>query len=103
MAKSPTPKPAAAPAHPTTAAAAPAPAPAETGPIDLDHLTEGEHVHGFTATALYLDDADHPMGARFGQEPARLLRCKPGTVNSRLHYACEHLRRKLARVRKTGL
>jgi RNA polymerase sigma-70 factor (ECF subfamily) len=31
------------------------------------------------------------------EETARLLRCKAGTVNSRLHYACEHLRRKLAR------
>jgi RNA polymerase sigma-70 factor (ECF subfamily) len=31
------------------------------------------------------------------EESARLLRCKPGTVNSRLHYACEHLRRMLAR------
>lgn len=31
------------------------------------------------------------------EETARLLRCKPGTVNSRLHYACEHLRRKLSR------
>jgi RNA polymerase sigma-70 factor (ECF subfamily) len=36
------------------------------------------------------------------EETARLLRCKPGTVNSRLHYACEHLRRKLARMRKPG-
>jgi RNA polymerase sigma-70 factor (ECF subfamily) len=35
------------------------------------------------------------------EETAQLLRCKPGTVNSRLHYACEHLRRKLARVKKT--
>jgi RNA polymerase sigma-70 factor (ECF subfamily) len=34
------------------------------------------------------------------EETARLLRCKPGTVNSRLHYACEHLRRKLVKVRK---
>lgn len=34
------------------------------------------------------------------EETARLLRCRPGTVNSRLHYACEHLRRKLARVKK---
>ncbi len=31
------------------------------------------------------------------EETARLLRCKAGTVNSRLHYACEHLRRKLTR------
>jgi RNA polymerase sigma factor (sigma-70 family) len=36
------------------------------------------------------------------EETAQLLRCKPGTVNSRLHYACEHLRRKLARTKKTG-
>lgn len=35
------------------------------------------------------------------EETAQLLRCKPGTVNSRLHYACEHLRRKLAKVKKT--
>ncbi len=34
------------------------------------------------------------------EETAQLLRCKPGTVNSRLHYACEHLRRKLGRVKK---
>ena len=34
------------------------------------------------------------------EETARLLRCKPGTVNSRLHYACEHLRRKLSKVKK---
>ena len=31
------------------------------------------------------------------EESARLLHCRPGTVNSRLHYACEHLRRKLSR------
>jgi RNA polymerase sigma-70 factor (ECF subfamily) len=31
------------------------------------------------------------------EETAQLLRCRPGTVNSRLHYACEHLRRKLAK------
>jgi len=35
------------------------------------------------------------------EETAQLLRCKPGTVNSRLHYACEHLRRKLANVKRT--
>ncbi len=33
------------------------------------------------------------------EETARLLRCKPGTVNSRLHYACEHLRRKLGKLK----
>ena len=35
------------------------------------------------------------------EETAQLLRCRPGTVNSRLHYACEHLRRKLAKIKKT--
>ena len=34
------------------------------------------------------------------EETARLLRCKPGTVNSRLHYACEHLRRKLGKAQE---
>ncbi len=34
------------------------------------------------------------------EETARFLRCKPGTVNSRLHYACEHLRRKLGKIKK---
>jgi RNA polymerase sigma-70 factor (ECF subfamily) len=34
------------------------------------------------------------------EETAQLLRCRPGTVNSRLHYACEHLRRKLGKVKK---
>ena len=33
------------------------------------------------------------------EETARLLRCRPGTVNSRLHYACEHLRRKLGKLK----
>ena len=35
------------------------------------------------------------------EETAQLLRCKPGTVNSRLHYACEHLRRKLSKLKKS--
>ena len=34
------------------------------------------------------------------EETAKLLRCKPGTVNSRLHYACEHLRRKLTKLKE---
>ncbi len=34
------------------------------------------------------------------EETARLLKCKPGTVNSRLHYACEHLRRKLGKSQR---
>ena len=33
------------------------------------------------------------------EETAQLLRCRPGTVNSRLHYACEHLRRKLIKLK----
>jgi RNA polymerase sigma-70 factor (ECF subfamily) len=36
------------------------------------------------------------------EETAQILRCKPGTVNSRLHYACEHLRRKLQQVKKAA-
>jgi hypothetical protein len=31
--------------------------------VTLDGLTEGAHVRGFTATALYLDDGDQPIGA----------------------------------------
>ncbi len=33
------------------------------------------------------------------EETAHFLRCRPGTVNSRLHYACEHLRRKLVKLK----
>ena len=33
------------------------------------------------------------------EETAQLLRCRPGTVNSRIHYACEHLRRKLGKLK----
>jgi RNA polymerase sigma-70 factor (ECF subfamily) len=36
------------------------------------------------------------------EETAQLLRCRPGTVNSRLHYACEHLRRKLIQLKKAA-
>jgi RNA polymerase sigma-70 factor (ECF subfamily) len=35
------------------------------------------------------------------EETAQLLRCRPGTVNSRLHYACEHLRRKLTKLKNS--
>jgi RNA polymerase sigma factor (sigma-70 family) len=31
-------------------------------------------------------------------ETAEILKCRPGTVNSRLFYACEHLRRKLGKL-----
>lgn len=34
-------------------------------------------------------------------ESAKILGIKVGTVNSRLHYACEHLRRKLERKKDT--
>jgi hypothetical protein len=33
--------------------------------LSLDSLTEGAQVHGFTAAAVFLDDADQPIGARF--------------------------------------
>jgi Zn-dependent M16 (insulinase) family peptidase len=33
--------------------------------LSLDRLKEGQVAHGFKATAVYLDDADRPMGARF--------------------------------------
>lgn len=33
------------------------------------------------------------------EETAKLLGCKSGTVNSRLHYACERLRKKLQRTK----
>ena len=34
----------------------------------LDNLSEGSRVEGFRATALYLNDAGRPMGARFVHE-----------------------------------
>jgi Zn-dependent M16 (insulinase) family peptidase len=37
----------------------------------LDKLTEGAHVRGFTAAAIYLDDADRPIGARFVHDATR--------------------------------
>src|SRR5439155_15970154 len=36
-----------------------------TSEARLDALTDGAKVHGFTVTALYLDDAGKPIGARF--------------------------------------
>jgi RNA polymerase sigma-70 factor, ECF subfamily len=35
-------------------------------------------------------------------ETASLLRCKEGTVNSRLHYACEYLKKKLSKGSEHG-
>jgi Zn-dependent M16 (insulinase) family peptidase len=43
-------------------AATPAAKPAA---LDFAQLTEGQAVHGFKVTTLYLNDADRPMGARF--------------------------------------
>ncbi len=40
-----------------------APAPGDV-PAELGALTQGAHVHGFTVAALYLDGADHPIGAK---------------------------------------
>jgi Zn-dependent M16 (insulinase) family peptidase len=37
-------------------------------PVSLDNLAEGSRIAGFRATALYLNDADRPMGARFVHE-----------------------------------
>jgi len=34
-------------------------------PVDLKSLTSGQVVDGFKVTAVYLNDADQPMGARF--------------------------------------
>jgi Zn-dependent M16 (insulinase) family peptidase len=39
--------------------------PSTPSEASLDTLTEGAKLHGFTATAVYLDDADKPLGARF--------------------------------------
>src|SRR5580704_16795728 len=36
-----------------------------SGVVSLDHLGDGEHVLGFTARALYVDDSGAPIGARF--------------------------------------
>ena len=42
-------------------------APASAAPTDptLGTLSEGGKLRGFTTTALYLDDADKPIGAQF--------------------------------------
>src|SRR5687767_8880090 len=37
-------------------------------PLHLEDLAEGHSSHGFRAAALYLDDADAPLGARFVHE-----------------------------------
>src|SRR5512141_8238 len=39
------------------------PAPTEV-PAELAQFREGAHVHGYTVAAVYLDDADQPIGAK---------------------------------------
>jgi hypothetical protein len=58
VARPPDPGSAATPASPASPAAGP-------GELSLAALEPGKAVHGFTATAVYLDGADQPMGARF--------------------------------------
>ena len=38
---------------------------------ELGALGEGSKLHGFTTAAIYLDDADKPVGARFVHEATR--------------------------------
>src|SRR5262249_30414238 len=54
------------------------PPPVVAGPPTLEQLTDGTHVAGFTVRALYLDDAGHPVGARF--------------VHDRTHFTVDYLR-----------
>ncbi|HUJ62604.1 MAG TPA: hypothetical protein VLX92_29080 [Kofleriaceae bacterium] len=58
------PPPAVAPVAAPPSPNAPSPVPQITGEVTLDQLAQGEHVHGFTAVAVYLDDAGKRMGAR---------------------------------------
>jgi len=55
----PSPEPSAAPLQPAPQQPAPPPAAGE-----LEGLQPGKAVHGFTASAVYLDGADRPIGAR---------------------------------------
>ncbi len=41
---------------------------AQTGAVSLSGLTKGTKTNGFRAEAVYLNDADQPMGARFVHE-----------------------------------
>src|SRR5947209_6926386 len=38
---------------------------AQAGPVSYSSLKEGQVLHGFKTVAIYLNDADKPMGARF--------------------------------------
>ncbi len=49
---------------------APTPRAAPAG-VALDTLQPGVSVHGFTPSAVYLDGADHPVGARFVHDRTR--------------------------------
>jgi len=52
-----------APQPPPAPEPAPQATPTEVAP-ELAQLREGAHVHGYTVAAVYLDDADHPVGAK---------------------------------------
>ncbi|HEY1547462.1 MAG TPA: hypothetical protein VGG28_06570 [Kofleriaceae bacterium] len=58
------PKPSVQPIPPAPPVATGSAAPV-AGEVSLDHLGDGEHVLGFTARALYVDDRGAPIGARF--------------------------------------
>ena len=59
-------------ASPVTAPHPPASAP-PPAPASLSSLGEGDHVQGFVARALYVDDDGTPRGARFVHERTRLV------------------------------
>lgn len=59
-----------APQEPRKVAPSPSPGSAaagatDDGEVNLEDLVQGKAVHGFTTTAVYLDAADKPIGARF--------------------------------------
>src|SRR5579864_7624622 len=41
------------------------PAHGQPAAVSYDSLTEGKAIHGFKTVAIYLNDSDKPMGARF--------------------------------------
>ncbi len=68
---------------------------AELRDVIFDAMTELSAEHRAVVQLRLVDEMSL-------EETAQLLRCKPGTVNSRLHYACEHLRRKLVKLKKAS-
>ncbi|HEY6039303.1 MAG TPA: hypothetical protein VIV58_33705 [Kofleriaceae bacterium] len=52
------------PAQPPPPSPAPPAAPPAEVPAELAQLREGATVHGYTVAAVYLDDADRPVGAK---------------------------------------